>query len=170
MRKKAIVFLLVLLSIASISAENLQKVYTTRDSIYKRVEALCSQAGVIGPSSFSPMPARALIIALDRINPETLSQAEIKEYNELYSILTGKDHLVQEDAVDPALVDVIHVLDAQEDALLHAGQVAPMDVEDVREVVQEIVLDHAVLIVLMDVEEVALHHVVIHAVLDVKVV
>ena len=97
MRKKAIVFLLVLLSIASISAENLQKVYTTRDSIYKRVEALCSQAGVIGPSSFSPMPARALIIALDRINPETLSQAEIKEYNELYSILTGEDHLVQEE-------------------------------------------------------------------------
>ena len=97
MRKKAIVFLLVLLSIASISAENLQKVYTTRDNIYKRVEALCSQAGVIGPSSFSPMPARALIIALDRINPETLSQAEIKEYNELYSILTGEDHLVQEE-------------------------------------------------------------------------
>ena len=92
MRKKAIVFLLVLLSIASISADNLQKVYTTRDNVYKRVEALCSQAGVIGPSSFSPMPARALIIALDRINPETLSQAEIKEYNELYSILTGEDH------------------------------------------------------------------------------
>ena len=97
MRKKTIIFLLVLLSVASISAENLQKVYTTRDNVYKRVEALCSQAGVIGPSSFSPMPARALIIALDRINPETLSQAESKEYNELYSILTSEDHLVEEE-------------------------------------------------------------------------
>lgn len=80
------------------------------------------------------------------------------------------DHLVQEDAVDPAPVDVIHVLDAQEDALLHAGQVAPMDVEDAQEDVPEIVLDHADLIVLMDAEELVLHHVVIHAVLDVKVV
>ena len=80
------------------------------------------------------------------------------------------DHLVQEDAVDPALVDVIHVLDAQEDALLHADQVAPMDVEDAQEDVPEIVLDHADLIVLMDAEGVVLHRVVIHAVLDVKVV
>ena len=85
-------------------------------------------------------------------------------------VAVRRERLVQEDAVDPALVDVIHVLDAQEDALLHVDQVVPMDVEDVREVVQEIVLDHADLIVLMDAEEVVLHRVVIHAVLDVKVV
>ena len=96
--KKAIMlFMLILLSFASISAENLQKVYTTRDNVYKRVEALCSQAGVIGPSSFSPLPARALIIALDRINPETLSASEKEEYSKLYSILTDEKHLVQED-------------------------------------------------------------------------
>ena len=80
------------------------------------------------------------------------------------------DHLVQEDAVDHVLVDVIRVLDALEDALLHVDPVVPTDVEDVQEDVPEIVLDRADLIVLMDAEDLVLHHVVIHAVLDVKVV
>lgn len=80
------------------------------------------------------------------------------------------DHLVQEDAVDPAPVDVIHVLDVQEDVLLHVDQVVPVDAEDVQEGVPGIVLDHVVLIALMDVAEVVLHRVALHVALDVKVV
>ena len=80
------------------------------------------------------------------------------------------DHLVQEDAVDPAPVDVIHVLDVQEGVLLHVDQVVPVDAEDALVDVPEIVPDHVVLIALMDVAEVVLHRVVLHAVPDVKAV
>ncbi len=98
MKRKLEFVLFVLLSFNSlVFADNLQKIYTTRDNEYKRVQMLCYQAGVIGPSSFSPMPARALIIALDRIDPSVLSQEQLAEYNELYAILTHDDALYQEE-------------------------------------------------------------------------
>lgn len=98
MRRKALLSALVLsLILAYAPAANLQVVYTTRDSIYQRVESLCMRAGVIGPSSFSPMSARALIIALDRIDRAALSDADRLEYDRLHSILTGEEHTFSAD-------------------------------------------------------------------------
>lgn len=77
--------------ISSLFASNLQKIYTTRDDTYKRVETLCSRAGVIGPSSFSPLSARVLQIALDRIDRETLSERDKAEYDSLYAEII-EDH------------------------------------------------------------------------------
>ena len=95
--KRLAIIILISFSLFQLTANNLQQIYTTRDTVYKRVEALCSQAGVIGPSSFSPLPARALIIALDRIDTNRLSATEAAEYKELYSILTEQEYLIKED-------------------------------------------------------------------------
>ena len=95
--KRLAIIILISFSLFQLTANNLQQIYTTRDTVYKRVEALCSQAGVIGPSSFSPIPARALIIALDRIDTNRLSATEAEEYKELYSILTEQEYLIKED-------------------------------------------------------------------------
>ena len=76
---------------------NLQKIYTTRDSIYQRVSSLCMRSNVIGPSSSSPLSAKALLIALDRINPEELEGPDKSEYVELYSLLTGEEYVFKSD-------------------------------------------------------------------------
>ena len=76
---------------------NLQKIYTTRDSIYQRVCSLCMRSNVIGPSSSSPLSAKALLIALDRINPEGLEGPDKSEYEELYSLLTGEEYVFKSD-------------------------------------------------------------------------
>ena len=76
---------------------NLQKIYTTRDSIYQRVSSLCMRSNVIGPSSSSPLSAKALLIALDRINPEELEDLDKSEYVELYSLLTGEEYVFKSD-------------------------------------------------------------------------
>ena len=65
MRKLLCATLLFLLLITSVSASSLQKVYTVRDDIYTRVDALCMQSGVIGPSSFSPVSGSSLMLALE---------------------------------------------------------------------------------------------------------
>ena len=73
-------FVLVLSALVPIMAENMQKTYTVRDEVYVRIDNLARRAGVLGPSSFSPMSGRALQIALDRIDPSTLSQEDRLEY------------------------------------------------------------------------------------------
>lgn len=81
---------LVLSALVPIMAENMQKTYTVRDEVYVRIDNLARRAGVLGPSSFSPMSGRALQIALDRIDPSTLSQEDRLEYACLeYELKTG---------------------------------------------------------------------------------
>lgn len=91
--KRITIFAVIIMLLSSVFASNLQKIYTIRDNTYKRVEALCSRAGVIGPSSFSPMSARSLQIALDRIDPEKLNEKDKIEYERLYSEITEDDYL-----------------------------------------------------------------------------
>lgn len=93
MKKTIALICMILLSLNFLFANNLQKVYTTRDSVYKRIEALCNRAGVIGPSSFSPMSANTLINALERINQSELSEFDKKEYQELYTELTCENYI-----------------------------------------------------------------------------
>ena len=87
----ALIFLVISLTFST----NLQKIYTTRDDVYKRVSALCMRSDVIGPSSSSPLSAKALMIALDRINPDNLEEQDKAEYDELYSILTEENYILK---------------------------------------------------------------------------
>lgn len=97
MKKIITMSLLILIFISSIFSTNLQRIYTTRDSLYQRVNELCIRSGVIGPSSFSPLSARALIMALERIDTNEINRTELIEYKELYSQLKNDEMFFQSD-------------------------------------------------------------------------
>lgn len=97
MKKLILTAVLFIISFSMLTASNRQTVYTTRDEEYLRVEELCRRAGVIGPSSFSPMPARALLIAMERIDISALSEEDRNEYEELYTILTDDKYTFRDD-------------------------------------------------------------------------
>ena len=97
MKKLILTAVLFIISFSMLTASNGQTVYTTRDEEYLRVEELCRRAGVIGPSSFSPMPARALLIAMERIDASALSEEDRNEYEELYTILTDDKYTFRDD-------------------------------------------------------------------------
>lgn len=69
----------------------MQKLYTVRDSVYRRTDALCRRNGAVGPSSFSPMSARALEIALERLDPAELNESDRAEWLELMSQVSERD-------------------------------------------------------------------------------
>ncbi len=97
---KKIIVLLLIFSIAVpslIFAANQQTTYTIRDEVYHRVDELCRRAGVLGPSSFTPLPARALLIAMERIDVNRLSAFDKAEYNDLMYILTGEEAYLYND-------------------------------------------------------------------------
>ena len=98
MRKFLLIVILSVLCFA-LPASNMQKVFTARDDIYIRIERLCRLAGVTGPSSFFPISARGLEIALDRIDFTSLSEKEQHEYNRLKAELSG-DYLFSSDGFD----------------------------------------------------------------------
>lgn len=92
--KRFLVFLVLsLIFCFTLSANNLQKTYTVNDDIYKRVDRLTREAGVIGPSSFSPMSGRILEIALQRIDTSKLSQTQLEEYNDLYNEIVNDEEI-----------------------------------------------------------------------------
>lgn len=93
MKKLIMFFCLIICLSSTVFSSNMQKIYTIRDDVYHRVDELCMRAGVIGPSSFSPLSAKALMIALERIDPEELESEEREEYEELYSILTEDESI-----------------------------------------------------------------------------
>ena len=97
--RKIIFTVIVFVFCSIVSASNMQKVYTTRDDMYIQVDRLCRLAGVTGPSSFSPISARGLEIALNRIDPASLSEKEQKEYGRLKAELTG-NYLFSSDGFD----------------------------------------------------------------------
>lgn len=92
--KMFLVFLVLsLIFCFTLSANNLQKTYTVNDDIYKRVDRLTREAGVIGPSSFSPMSGKVLEIALQRIDTSKLSQTQLEEYNDLYNEIVNDEEI-----------------------------------------------------------------------------
>lgn len=95
LKLRRLISIIAILAISSYSLFAMQqKVFTTRDDIYLRVSALCQQAGVLGPSSFSPMPARALAIAMERIDYSNLDSAQKEEYDELQSAIFSDDEML----------------------------------------------------------------------------
>ena len=92
-----VAIMVLLAALSPLAADtNDQKVYTVRDSMYYTVEALCREAGGVGPQSVSPMTARALLIALERIDPEDLSASAYREYTEVMEELKSPDALFNE--------------------------------------------------------------------------
>lgn len=93
--KRFIILLVLSVIIFSVSASNLQGLYTVDDDIYRRAEIITRRAGVVGPSSFSPVPASALVLALERVDTSKLSELELKEYNKILSDLTSTEqHII----------------------------------------------------------------------------
>ena len=96
--KKLISLLVLIMILPMIFAANLQKLYTVDDVVYQRVAALCSRSGVIGPSTFSPVSARSLEIAMERIDYTSLTVAERNEYDKLYKEISGShEYLFRDD-------------------------------------------------------------------------
>lgn len=97
--RRCLTFVLILLAVASMTlfGVNMQTTYTVRDEIYQRVDELCRRAGVIGPSTFSPVTGRVLVIALERIDPSSLGEGDRIEYGRLYGQLTGESYLFEDD-------------------------------------------------------------------------
>ena len=91
---RSMIIILVIMVASPLFGNNLQKTYTVNDEIYRRVDILCREAGVIGPSSFSPVTGRVLQIALDRIDRAELSPELAAEYDELYQVITDKEILL----------------------------------------------------------------------------
>lgn len=81
----------------------MQTIYTMRDEVYCRVDALCTRAGVLGPSSFSPVPASVLMTALERIDVETLGEEDLREYEALFRMIEDDGHVYADDIffIDP---------------------------------------------------------------------
>lgn len=102
---KKIHLALVVLSIAcsTLPATNLQKTYTTRDQTYLMVDRLCRQAGVLGPSRFSPVTGRMLQLALDRIDRNVLEDAQRAEYDRLMKEITAPTTIFSEQYMKFAL-------------------------------------------------------------------
>ena len=82
---------LALIFLFPLHSDNMQKLYTVRDSVYRRTDALCRRNGAVGPSSFSPMSARALEIALERLDPAELNESDRAEWLELMSQVSERD-------------------------------------------------------------------------------
>lgn len=94
MKRIVVLFLTILFLTSAVYAANQQTVYTSRDEVYQRVVELCRRSGVTGPSSFAPLPARALLISLDRIDEESLNEYDRKEFDYLTDILCGEEKIL----------------------------------------------------------------------------
>lgn len=91
MIKRLSLFLLLFCILISLVFANSQKIYTTSSEIYRTVYSLCKLYGVAGPSDASPISGDELIIALDRIDVEKLSQKDREEYSKVRDIIENKN-------------------------------------------------------------------------------
>lgn len=80
--------------ICQLSAVNTQKQYTNQSKEYILTKQLCLLAGVSGPSTATPISGDELLIALDRINPATLSTESREKYYKLKASIKEPDNLI----------------------------------------------------------------------------
>lgn len=99
MRKTWSIILFLLLAFATdlIFASSTMKLYDYDDYEYRIAASLCRVAGVIGPSSATPITGHELIIALERIDSSFLSDAEKERYNHLLTKLNSAEETFQMD-------------------------------------------------------------------------
>lgn len=97
MRKLIVFFSILFLLTVSINAVNIHKQYTSQSEEYNEVVDLCILAGVALPSSMTPVSGVELIMALERIDYNTLSLQLKEKYDKVYSKLTTPDTLLNLD-------------------------------------------------------------------------
>ena len=88
--KRLLISLLTLhLLLSSLSAVNIHKQFTANSEEYKDVVNLCILTGTALPSSMTPVSAKELLLALDRIDYNNLNK-ELKElYDSAYKKIAG---------------------------------------------------------------------------------
>lgn len=88
MKKTIFAVVLLVLSLSLIDASSLsQQLYDATDREYIETTMLCQASGVLGPSTVTPITGEELIIALDRIDKNTLSDRQKSIYESLYATL-----------------------------------------------------------------------------------
>ena len=80
---------LLLLFSSLLFAVNSQKHYSYNDDTFQDVLNLCIIAGVTPPSSATPVTGEELLIALERIDRDKLSQKMQNEYDRLKNEIDG---------------------------------------------------------------------------------
>lgn len=86
MRKAVLVFLLALICLTSLFANNGQKTYLMSDDVWKMVDKICRMNGVLGPTPISPSTEAELLTALSRLDYNKLNN----ESKELYDRIVAK--------------------------------------------------------------------------------
>ena len=88
MKKTIFTVVLLVLSLSLINASSLsQQLYDATDREYIETIMLCQASGVLGPSAVTPITGEELIIALDRIDKNILSDRQKSIYESLYATL-----------------------------------------------------------------------------------
>ncbi len=67
------------------------QLYDAQSDEYQSVQKLCQIAGVTGASTFTPVTGNELLLALDRISEEKLSEKDQNDYRALYAKIDKKD-------------------------------------------------------------------------------
>lgn len=86
--KKLICFVLMLMTVFSIFADNLQKTYLLSDDIWIRANRLCISTGHLGPAPVSPTTGAEIKQALERLDYNSLTRAQKTEYDAIMAELT----------------------------------------------------------------------------------
>ena len=86
--KKLICFVLILMTVFSIFADNLQKTYLHSDDIWVRANRLCISTGHLGPAPVSPTTGAEIKQALERLDYNSLTRLQKAEYDDIMAELT----------------------------------------------------------------------------------
>ena len=87
MKKLSLFFLISVISIFTVISRNNQKTYYASDDIVVRIDRLCMETGVLGPTPVSPITEKEIKNSLQRINVSQLSKREKAEYYSILSLL-----------------------------------------------------------------------------------
>ena len=106
-RKFFLILLSLFLSMHFCIAANLQNIYLNSDDIWIRTNRLCISAGNLGPTPVSPTTGAEIKNALERLDYDSLSASQKKEYDYLMSEISSPESGVSFSAknvtVDPEL-------------------------------------------------------------------
>ena len=86
--KKLICFVLILMTVFSVFADNLQKTYLLSDDIWIRANRLCISTGHLGPAPVSPTTGAEIKQALERLDYNSLTRPQKAEYDDIMDELT----------------------------------------------------------------------------------
>ncbi len=104
MKKKYVVFILLILCLAGLPASNGQKLYRSIDKEYQDVKAICIEAGVVYPAA-TPLSTDELIYALERIPAELRDT----EWHNLYNTLSNEEYMLASEEFSFDITSTINI-------------------------------------------------------------